>query len=169
MINWAQDISITGSFALPSTGNRLCVIGGYNGSNGLNIEIKTDQKVRLYEFSGGLDLTSSAALTAGTVYPLSYSYNASTGATNLTISDISLSATKQSSASSSRTERLFADNRGTGTFKAIRIYGMRISNGGLVRDFVPVLTKSNEAAMYDQVSGTIFYNPGSGNFVVPSP
>ncbi|MBP5344018.1 MAG: hypothetical protein J6Y85_02980, partial [Alphaproteobacteria bacterium] len=167
-IDWSKDISITGSFALPTTGKRLCIIGGYSASNELNIEVSTNNKFRLYEFSGAVDKTSSSALSASTVYPLTYTYNASTGATNLSVSNVSVSATKASTASSANTERLFADNRGTGTFQALRIYGISISNGSFARDFIPVITRcNNEPAMYDQVTKTLFYNEGSGEFVTP--
>ena len=46
-----------------------------------------------------------------------------------------------------------------------RIYYFTIKqNNVLVRDFIPVLDNSGRPAMYDQVSGQLFYNQGSGEF-----
>ena len=46
-----------------------------------------------------------------------------------------------------------------------RIYYCKIwDNGTLVRDFIPVLDNSGRPAMYDQVSGQLFYNQGAGEF-----
>lgn len=46
-----------------------------------------------------------------------------------------------------------------------RIYYFTIKqNDVLVRDFIPVLDNSGRPAMYDQVSGKLFYNKGTGEF-----
>lgn len=45
------------------------------------------------------------------------------------------------------------------------VYYCKILDGDtLVRDFIPVLDNSGRPAMYDQVSGQLFYNQGSGEF-----
>ena len=48
-----------------------------------------------------------------------------------------------------------------------RLYWLKIydSNGNLVRDFIPVLDKSNVPCLYDKVSKTYFYNQGTGQFL----
>ena len=46
-----------------------------------------------------------------------------------------------------------------------KIYSSVIwDNGVLVRDFIPVLDLSGRPAMYDEVSGQLFYNQGTGEF-----
>ena len=46
-----------------------------------------------------------------------------------------------------------------------KVYFIRISdNNTLVRDFVPVLDKDKKPAMFDRVSGDLFYNAGTGTF-----
>ena len=46
-----------------------------------------------------------------------------------------------------------------------KIYSYVIwDNGVLVRDFIPVLDLSGRPAMYDEVSGQLFYNQGTGEF-----
>ena len=38
-------------------------------------------------------------------------------------------------------------------------------NGNIVRDFIPVVDKQGVPAMYDKVSGQLFYNQGTGQFI----
>lgn len=46
-----------------------------------------------------------------------------------------------------------------------RIYRAIMRNGSaLVRDFIPVLDKASQPCMFDQITQTLFYNAGSGNF-----
>lgn len=48
---------------------------------------------------------------------------------------------------------------------ALKLYYCKIwNNEVLVRDFIPVLDNSGRPAMYDQVSGQLFYNQGTGEF-----
>lgn len=51
-----------------------------------------------------------------------------------------------------------------------RIYEAQITNGSaLVRDFVPVVRKSdNKPGMYDRVSKQFFTNAGTGEFIIPT-
>ena len=53
-----------------------------------------------------------------------------------------------------------------GYFAKMKLYcfKMYISNT-LVRDFIPVLDNNNVPCMYDKVTGTTFYNAGTGDFV----
>lgn len=45
------------------------------------------------------------------------------------------------------------------------MYYFKISeSGNLIRDFIPVLDLSGRPAMYDVVSGQLFYNQGTGEF-----
>lgn len=65
-----------------------------------------------------------------------------------------------------RTAYLFSANDSNVTSMDIcRIYGAKISDGNtLVRDFIPVLDWDMTPAMYDKVSGQLFYNQGTGSF-----
>ncbi len=48
-----------------------------------------------------------------------------------------------------------------------RIYALKIYDAGdkVVRDFIPVLDWYNKPCMYDKVSGELFYNKGTGDFL----
>ena len=48
----------------------------------------------------------------------------------------------------------------------MKLYGAKIYNNGiLVRDFIPALDSNNVACLYEKVSGTYYYNAGTGNFI----
>lgn len=58
------------------------------------------------------------------------------------------------------------ENHEPKVFSKARIYGCRISSGSvLVRDFVPV-RKGTIGYLYDRVSGQLFGNAGTGDFVL---
>ena len=62
---------------------------------------------------------------------------------------------------------LFAQNNNGTLFRrgVGRVYKCKLwINNILVRDFIPVLDLSGRPALYDQVSGQLFYNQGSGEF-----
>ena len=47
-----------------------------------------------------------------------------------------------------------------------KIYSFNLTiNGFLVRDFIPVLDRDMRPAMYDRVTGKLFYNKGTGEFL----
>lgn len=53
---------------------------------------------------------------------------------------------------------------------AIRMYSFRIWSGGdIIRDFIPVLDMNGVPCMYDKVSGELFYNQGTGEFLYTHP
>lgn len=52
---------------------------------------------------------------------------------------------------------------------SIQVYYCKIydrTTNKLVRDFVPVLTKTKDVCLYDKISKTYFYNQGTDNFVI---
>lgn len=64
---------------------------------------------------------------------------------------------------------LFAQHSGNNAseFAETKIYYAKFwLNGELVRDFRPRLDGNNVACMYDMVTGTYFYNQGTGTFTV---
>lgn len=62
---------------------------------------------------------------------------------------------------------LFCVNtRGTkGTFLKGKIYSFEYEDGGTKLTLIPVLDSNGVACMYDKVSGKVFYNQGTGNFI----
>lgn len=64
---------------------------------------------------------------------------------------------------------IFAGHWGSATvslFSAARLYSAQITKGqNIVRDYIPV-RKGNVGYMYDQVSGQLFGNAGTGAFIV---
>ena len=76
---------------------------------------------------------------------------------------------KYSSEPVSGTALLFGCRRNGSYFRGYTINGgirkaVIMTKGNLVRNFIPVLDLSGRPAMYDEVSGNLFYNQGTGEF-----
>ena len=66
------------------------------------------------------------------------------------------------------TARVFLDNRSNTSAIAypLRLYYLKIrKNNVLVRYFIPKLDNDNVPCLFDKISGTNFYNKGTGDFV----
>ena len=74
-------------------------------------------------------------------------------------------------AASVYTQLLFACNR-NGNIRispGTRIYRVTYTrNGVLLKDFIPAIDNNNVAGMWEAVSGQMYYNAGTGNFIVPT-
>ena len=56
--------------------------------------------------------------------------------------------------------------RAGGTSSKMRLYSFKVyDSGNLVRDFIPALDWNDRPCMYDKVSGELFYNQGTGEFL----
>ena len=69
----------------------------------------------------------------------------------------------------SGTALLFGCRRNGSYFRGYTLKGgirkaVIMTKGNLVRNFIPVLDLSGRPAMYDEVSGNLFYNQGTGEF-----
>ena len=66
-------------------------------------------------------------------------------------------------------QALFADNYGKDgvkEFATSKVYWLKMWQGAeIVRDFIPVLDMNDVPCMYDKVSGDLFYNQGTGQFI----
>ena len=76
---------------------------------------------------------------------------------------------KYGSESVSGTALLFGCRRNGSYFRGYTLKGgirtaVIMFKGNLVRNFIPVLDLSGRPAMYDEVSGNLFYNQGTGEF-----
>ena len=48
----------------------------------------------------------------------------------------------------------------------MKVYYLKIwQDNTLIRNFIPVIDKNDVPCLYDEVSGELFYNAGSGNFL----
>ena len=67
------------------------------------------------------------------------------------------------------TQAIFADNYGNGRieeYASSKVYGSKMWQGEtLVRDFIPVIDNNDVPCMYDKVTGELFYNQGTGEFL----
>lgn len=99
------------------------------------------------------------------------SWNATDKTCTMTFNDDS---TEQSSAftttsltSAAKSIYMFAfNNNGTPVYGLSKQTGLKIyENEMLVRDYIPVLDNNKKPCLYDKVSGKLFYNQGSGDFL----
>ena len=71
---------------------------------------------------------------------------------------------------SSSTLYLFNLNLNGGNYTAAaKVWSFKQSrNGVLIRDLIPVLDSNDVPCLYDKVSGELFYNKGTGEFIYPA-
>lgn len=120
----------------------------------------------------GDDAAANSGLVVSSVSTLGlhiYKSALQSGFISVDVDGTLLSKTYNAGAPSLLTMYLFARNRqdnGVGNFSKAKIYYCRIWNGGvLVRDFIPVRV-GQVGYMYDQISGRLFGNSGSGDFTL---
>ena len=129
-INWGRSFSIGITFQYTTTGVRHLIIGNYGSANAknLNIEINTDNKLRLYMGDGAVNKTSASTIPTGNSIRVKFTWNATTKAYSLSAtnsSDVNLfdpiTGTKDMSGTAPNTLWTNRDHRGTGTFKKIKV------------------------------------------------
>ena len=82
------------------------------------------------------------------------------------IEGIGNKAYTRNSCTLTNTIRLFG-MRSISNCESCRIWFFRITyNNTIVRDLIPVVDKQGVGCMYDKVSKQLFYNQGTGNFIV---
>ena len=120
----------------------------------------------------GDDAKTSSGLVVSSVSTLGlhiYKSALQSGVISVDVDGTLLSKTYNAGTPSLLSMYLFARNRqdnGVGNFSKAKIYYCRIWSGGvLVRDFIPVRV-GQVGYMYDQISGRLFGNSGSGDFTL---
>lgn len=137
---------------------------GINGNSNTHIVLSTDGSS-----SGARWFGFKKVWTIGTTaYDFENNYNEIIDAScvytengiTVTIDDVTKTRT------GSQKGNLFIGSPVSNYIAFCRIFSAKIyKDDNLVRDFIPVLDKSNIACMYDKVSGQLFYNQGDGEFL----
>ena len=133
----------------------------YYGNDGINNQLRNGLYV------GGLSWSATSQDTIGTTYVYSLTVDRNNLTWNRSKNGSTNSGTFTGTVTSNVNVTLFAHNMGNSVVQraAYRVYSFKITQDGVVvRDFVPAKDASGVACMYDKVSGTFFYNAGSGNF-----
>jgi hypothetical protein len=138
-------------------------IDGYNGFGGL---------IYYNSSYGGLGVCvgtnynndTYSPITAGVDYELEHTAN--NGVAALTKNGVVATTTYTGTLKSNKTWYLFWSNGGASVYKIkAKVYYARLEdNGVVVRDLRPCL-RGNTPCMYDMVTGTYFYNQGTGEFI----
>ena len=130
-INWGRDFKIRSKFRISTAAKRYLIIGNYNSSaRTLNIEVNTDNKLRVYMDGGGVDWTSSAQIPRNTDYIVEYVWTASTNKWTIKIEDLNISGngTHSMSGTASKALRTNIDHRDTTVFTPITIKSLVITD-----------------------------------------
>ena len=130
---------------------KSCYLGVIRTNNKLAYHYKdTSSPVEIQELTSNIDYTVQAHLYSGEQY---YVINGTKSAVGTISGDFT----------SSGNVWLFAINASTVTYSNLKMYYTKIyDNGVLVRDFVPVIRKSdNKPGMWDKVTRTFYTNAAS--------
>ncbi len=151
-------------------GTAQCVGGNWSGAGTSTVSLYLGLIRTNGNFAYHYDGTSSPVVVMNTTVqdtPYSIQGRMRVGEQYMVINGTKSSVgTISSTFTSSLNMYLFGiNNNGLSNPAYMKLYYCKIyDNGNLVRDFIPVLDNNGRPAMYDQVSGQLFYNQGSGEF-----
>lgn len=165
--NFNEDFKIDMNINFPSSGKRYLIIGNYDKSPQMNIEINASNKLRVYQ--NGDRSISSASVPIGENVDFSFTYTASgkeftssiTGTTTATAA-----GTFTNSGTSSTSLRLGQDYRGGSTFTTYTINSFKLTKRYLANDAINdvpngvVKNGSTFLGWYTQPSGGVQVNNG---------
>ena len=130
ILDFDNNYNINMDVNIPTSGKRYLLIGNYNTSRQLNLEITTGNNVRIYQ-SG--DRGNTGAITIGEDANFVFDYTAASKAYNATFTSASTNASNSGSLSqtgfSTATLRLGQDMRGGATFTGYNLKGLKITSG----------------------------------------
>lgn len=152
-------------YQLTNTSGWACIIGGRGGSSSTDpdcgIWISNSNR---YRFNVGLD-----NVELSTIVPDLSKHKIILNNINGTIKYDS-TIISQSVQTVTYYKKLYIscvnENGSSSYFSKVKIYSVKIYEGDtLVASFIPCLDENNTVCLYDDVSGTFFYNKGTGDFV----
>ena len=150
--------------------NDKVIFGGVISSPALHRNCLATINERTYLDMGTSDhLLSSVPVTVNSLNTVKIILN--NGSLTEIHNGIEYNATYNGFVQSELTIPLFAyhSNKGYSYFTEFtRLYYWKMTDDdSLVRDFIPVVDWDGVACLYDKVSGELFYNQGTGSFLVP--
>lgn len=160
-----NDAQIDITYSSSSTSGDVYIFGGGNTFNtSIQCVINTTTKYNQPSWGESLSIANGYQADAITTLRMTYNnYAVSFGSTSLTGSFTSTSRTLND-----RDIYLFRANRSSGgtNTKPVRIYAFKVSrNGVAIQDCIAV-RKGTVGYLYDRVSGKLFGNEGTGDFVL---
>ena len=152
VMNWNIYNEIGATFKIPSQGSRYLIIGNYDGSKNINIEVNSSNKLRLYINNGGVDVTSSTTVPANTAITMVFKWHSTTNKYELTatgsgMTSISLSGTYDITGSSANAFRTNIDHRSSPPFANLtitKLYIKQTRDKGTVISSLPSASKSGK-------------------------
>ena len=129
-----------------------------------------------FDYNGQADVGKGTQITIDTTSKYEFKYeNSKRTMSNITTNETVESGLIPASTFTTTPIILFAVNTNgggnpsnvmAGTYFKGRIYSYKYSDGETSIDLIPVLDWDMKPCMYDKVSGELFYNAGTGSFVV---
>ena len=120
-----------------------------------------------FDYRGQVSVAYNDQITFDTISKYRFTYDGSVAETkNLTTNESFKLGVNPPDSTNTRTIKLFAvDTSGTvNTYLKGRVYSYKYSDETSSVDLIPVLDWDMRPAMYDKVSGELFYNQGTGEF-----
>lgn len=160
--DWDAGFLVTIVFTLDEIGSRKCLCSSYNANNHVSFEINNSGSSRYYATT--VEVSVISGIVVGSKQMTSFGYD--NGVWKHTLNSTERSGYSEKAGASNLSCNLFVDKSlRYNTFSQFRMHSCKIESGGiLIRDFIPVLDLSGRPAMYDKVSGQLFYNQGNGEF-----
>ena len=153
-----------------SASNNGAIFGGRNNTTSNTCTLfylaSTNPQYFRFDRTGQVIVATNQQMTIDTnsVYVFSYTGNQTIKTTNLTTGQEEVRQVNNPSSFTTNPISLFAV--GGGTFLKGRIYEWKYwEDGVLVQHLIPVLDWDDHPCMYDKVSGELFYNQGTGEFI----
>ena len=139
--------------------------GGSNGTYNIavngNCSLMYNQNRNRYNLWLNGDFFSSASTPLGTYSDVEYI--CSMGLKSLTVDGVSISATNTVEIVVSSVQ--FNSYSPQALYGQIYYYQLLDKNDNLLLDIIPVLDQDGVPCMYDRVTGSFFYNSGTGDFI----
>ena len=164
--SFSNGFKIEIEFALSAQGYRYCLLSNYNASNNVSLEVKADNKARIYFYNGQVDQAVGTCTTGRN--KVIYTYSSGTWSIDCNGTTTSGSFALPSSEPTASMYLCVDRALRYSTFNHnLTIYSCKIwSNGELVKHYVGAEQVSNGAiGMCDLLTSTFYARGGSSIFI----
>ena len=162
--DWSQDFEMDIEFSVSTLGKRYIIFGDYSGT-GINLEVYSNDKVRIWGHSGTPTQMTSHTVLADEKVRVRWVRDVSDSSVTVTISGDGWSETISKtnmthSDTSSIPEHFFKDQRSMNA--GVSIYKCDIKMGNQEYSFKPTLDPWNQPSFREQEERKFYYNENTG-------
>lgn len=171
-LNSSVDVTFGMSTTVQSGSNNGAIFGGRTSQTSNTFTLfylaSTAPQYFRFDYNGQTQVGTSDTITFDSTTKYNFTYDGSAyKTTNLTTNEnVSASKIPPTSINTSNISLFAVNTNGAiGTYFKGRIYSYKYSDGINSIDLIPVLDWDMTPCMYDKVSGELFYNQGTGEFL----